>query len=417
MRPAMRSHANDDATEVSGLRDGKPQMIRVCHVQVQPLLSGVQRSMLDTLRHLDPGAFEPSVVCQSEGPLTEELRARNIPYHLVPALGREVRPLADLQAYRALKRHFQRQRYDIVHNQSAKPRVIGLLAARRAGVPVVINHVRGYSFHEHTPRIARILYQQVEAWAARRSAMTLFVNQEDRRYAVTRRLAPAAACRTIYNGADLGDLSPECREERRRALRARFGWDLDEVVVLVLGRLDNQKQPLILPHIARRLEGLQLDKPWRIAVIGDGRLRGQLEQAVERHRLWHRVQIVGWQDSPSDVLHAGDMVLLPSLWEGLPRVLIEAHAAGLPCVASDIRGNREVISQATGMLVEPQRVAGYAAALTRLIESPLLRAQLGRAARERAEKLFDSERNNAALIRLYYELLQVSLPVESRKAA
>jgi glycosyltransferase involved in cell wall biosynthesis len=393
------------------------KMIRVCHVQVQPILSGVQRSMLDTLRHLDRDVFQPSVVCQSEGPLTEELRARDIPFHLIPALGREVRPLKDLRACRALTRLFQRQQFDIVHNQSAKPRVVALLAARRAGVPIVINHIRGYSFHEHTPWLAQVVYRRIEAWAARKCDMTLFVNNEDRRDAIARNLAPSAACRTIYNGADLVAFSPKRSEIRREALRIRFGWAEDEIVILAVGRLDDQKQPLILPHVARRLEALHLDKPWRIAVVGDGRLRAPLEEAISRYDLGHRVQLMGWQSSPADILRAGDVVLLTSLWEGLPRVLIEAHAAGLPCVASNIRGNREVVSDMTGMLVEPHRVAGYATALMRLIEDRSLRVQLGRAARARAERLFDSRENNAAIIRLYCELLQIPLPQRRREAA
>jgi glycosyltransferase involved in cell wall biosynthesis len=108
---------------------------------------------------------------------------------------------------------------------------------------------------------------------------------------------------------------------------------------------------------------------------------------------------------------------LPSLWEGLPRALIEAQAAGLPSVASDIRGNREVISAETGILVEPHSVTEYAVALTRLIENPFLRAQLGRAARLRAETLFDSERNNRAIIHLYRELLEIPLAQKQREAA
>jgi glycosyltransferase involved in cell wall biosynthesis len=392
-------------------------MIRLCHVQVLPLLSGVQRSMLETLEHLGAGQFEPAVVCQSKGPLTDALAKRGIACFLVPELGREVRPWKDLRAYLALRRLFRREGFDIVHNQSAKPRVVGALAARHAGVPVVINHVRGYSFHEHTPRAARAVYERVEAWAARWCDATIFVNEEDRDHAVAAGLAPASRCHTVYNGADLASLAPEKDGARRRAARARYKWDPDEVVVSVLGRLEEQKQPLIVPKIARRLESFHIDKPWRIVLVGEGRLRPQVEAAIGRYSLGHRVQLLDWQSSPADVLSGSDVVLLPSLWEGLPRVLIEAHAAGLPCVASNIRGNREVVSDETGILVDPESVTAYATALVSLIESPLARARLGRAARRRAERLFDSRRNNAAIVRLYYEMLKLPVPQEHREAA
>lgn len=373
--------------------------------------------MLETLKHLDRSRFEPAVVCQSEGPLTDELKARAIALFVVGDLGRDARPWKDLRAYAALKRLFKKQRFDIVHNQSAKPRVVATLAARHAGVPVVVNHVRGYSFHEYMPSTKRMLFERMEAWAARRCNATFFVNNEDREYAAQRWKVPARRCHTVYNGTDLSKPAPNAVAERRQAFRDRYGWGKDEVVVAVLGRLEDQKQPLIVPQIARRLASYCLDKPWRIAIAGDGRLRPPLEDAIDRYNLSRRVQLLGWQESPPDVLYASDVLLLPSLWEGLPRVLIEAHAAGLPCVASRIRGNREVVSDETGVLVEPQSVAGYAGALTFLIENQLERARLGRMARLRAEQLFDSRRNNSAIVRLYHELLGIPIPQERREAA
>jgi glycosyltransferase involved in cell wall biosynthesis len=294
---------------------------------------------------------------------------------------------------------------------------VATLAARHARVPVVINHVRGYSFHEYMRSSKRILFERMEAWAARRCEATVFVNNEDRQYAVQSWKVPAAKCHTVYNGADLAVVSSAAVESRRQRFRAQYGWDENEVIVAVLGRLDDQKQPLIVPRIARRLASYHLDKPWRIVVAGDGRLRQQLEVEITQYDLSHRVKLIGWQESPVDVLHASDILLLPSLWEGLPRVLIEAHAAGLPCVASRIRGNREVVSKETGILVDPQSVTDYAAALTHLIENKLERARLGRLARIRAELLFDSQRNNAAMIRLYYKLLQMPIQDERRVAA
>jgi glycosyltransferase involved in cell wall biosynthesis len=229
--------------------------------------------------------------------------------------------------------------------------------------------------------------------------------------------APAGRCHTIYDGTDLARFASKENAARRKAARDRYAWGPDEVVVAVLGPLKEQNQPLIVPQIARRLESLQVDKPWRIAIAGEGELRPQLEEAIGRYGLGRRVQLMDRQAVLADVLCASDVVLSPSLCEGLPRVLVEAHAAGRPCVASNIRGNREVVSDETGILADSQSVTGYAMALMHLIESPLERARLGRAARLRAERLFDSRRNNAAIVRLYYELLQLPVPREYREAA
>ncbi len=382
-------------------------MIPICHVQVLPIMSGVQRSMLEILRHLDREIFDPHVVCHAEGPMTDELRRRDIRYHIVPELQRAIRPWHDLGAYRKLQKLFAREKFQLVHNQSAKPRAVAGLAAHSVGVPVIVNHVRGYPFHPGTPWLVRKIYRQVEAFAARRSTATLFVNHEDHRMAVNERLVPADRGYTVYNGADLAAFSPEDVHDSSQAFRQSYGIDPDEVVITVLGRLDRQKQPLILPRIAAELDARQLDRPWRIIVAGDGVLRPALEESIADHRLWHRFLLVGWQSRPSDVLHASDVLLLPSLWEGLPRVLIEAHAAGCPCVASNIRGNREAIGEDTGYLVQSDDVVGYATSLASLIADPFHRRRLGVSARRRAEVHFDTAKNSQRIVELYHQWLGI----------
>ena len=108
--------------------------------------------------------------------------------------------------------------------------------------------------------------------------------------------------------------------------------------------------------------------------------------------------------------------MLPSLFEGLPRILIEAQAAGLPTVASDVKGNREVVTSETGFLCSPSDAEDYAGKLGRLIGDRLLRNRMGRAARLRAEQHFDTVANHQRIARLYDELLGIeAVPV--RRAA
>ncbi|MBN1851624.1 MAG: glycosyltransferase family 4 protein [Pirellulales bacterium] len=372
-------------------------------------MSGVQRSMLETLRHLDRNTFEPHVVCQSTGPLTDELKRYDIPCHLIPELGRPIRPWKDIRAFYALKRLFRRQRFQLVHNQSAKPRAIASFAARQAGVPIVINHIRGYPFHSQTRPLIAAAYRRIEAQVASICDRTIFVNYEDRQLAIDMRLAPETRCLTIYNGTDLNLLSPSINGNSGKHFRHSFGLG-DDVIISFLGRLDNQKHPLSLPTIAAELDARSIEHPWKIVVAGEGPLQGALEKAIAKAGVSHRIHIVGWQSSPINLLHATDILLLPSLWEGLPRVLIEAHAAGVPCVASNISGNREVVTEETGRLVDPKDASVFADALALLIDNPFLRKKMGLAARRRAEQLFDTVENNRQIIALYCDLLDLPAP-------
>jgi glycosyltransferase involved in cell wall biosynthesis len=379
-------------------------------------MSGVQRSMLEIFRYLDRSTFEPAVVCQSTGPLTEELQRLHIPYHLVPSLGREIRPWRDARAYLALKRLFRAERFDLVHNQSAKPRVVAGLAARHAGVPVIINHVRCYPFHNGTSRWREAIYRRVEACAERWCDKTLYVNNEERANALATRLTTASRSRTIYNGVDLVRFSPANHERFRAPFRQAHGLGQQDVLILFLGRLEEPKQPLILPRIAQELER-RVRRPWQLLVCGEGGYRPRLEEAISRVNLSHRFRFLGWQASPDSALHASDIVLLPSIWEGCPRVLLEAHAAGLPTVGSNVCGIREVISDRTGSLVDSHDAAGFADALASLIDNPLERKRMGMAARKRAERFFDTRRNNLEIVNVYCSLLGAVAPCEIGLAA
>lgn len=393
-------------------------MKRICHIQVLPLLTGVQRVMLDIFQQLDRERFEIHVVCKEHGPLTEELARADIRCHLLADLDRPVHPLRDARAYRQLAKLFADHDFDLVHTHSSKPGILGRIAARRAGVPAVVHHVHGFAFHEFSPTITRWVYSNLERVAGRYCDRVIFVNNEEREMAIDRGLLPADKCLTVYNGIDLERYATHARSADRMALRRRHGLGNDEIVVLMMGRLDRQKQPLLIPHIARELERLSPRTRWRLAVAGAGDQAAELAALVERLGVVHRVQLLGWQPEPEKLFGAVDIVLQPTLWEGLPLSLLGAHGASLPSVASDIKGNREVVTSQTGFLCEPHDPASYARALKRLIDDQALRTAQGIAARHRAEQHFDASTNYRRIADLYCDLLHLPyLNAPRRRAA
>jgi glycosyltransferase involved in cell wall biosynthesis len=392
-------------------------MIRICHIQVLPLLSGVQRVMLDVFDQLDRSRYDIHVVCQHAGPLTDELARRQICYHLEPTLVRPLHPWRDLRAYLRLTRWLRDGNFDLVHTHSSKPGILGRLAASRAGVPCIVHHVHGFSFHEFSPPATRRLYARLEHWAGRHCNRVIFVNEEERQLAVRQAILPAEKCLTIYNGVDLRCSDPERRALVRGDVRRQFGWDERETVVLMMGRLDQQKQPLLTPAIAGELERLRPHDRWRIAIAGSGALEEALRQRVRQLGLEHRVQLLGWQNGPQRLYCGADIVLHPTLWEGLPLSLLDAQAAGLPAVASNVKGNREVVTAETGFLCEPQQSNSYAAALAQLIENTALQHRMGDSARQRAERYFDASINYRRIAELYDELLDMPTTKPSLRPA
>ncbi len=388
--------------------------IRICHLQVFPLLSGAQRTMLETFKQLDASRYEVHVVCKEPGPLTEELARRQIRVHFAPSLDRSLNPWRDARAYGELRRIFATHQFRIVHTHSSKPGVLGRLAARRAGVPIVIHQVHAFAFHEFSPWPKRWLYGQIERHVAPLCDCMLFVNREERDLVVQNAWLPAEKCLTVYNGADLQLIHPRHRPRYRQKHRAVWGVREEEVVLLFMGRLEYPKQPLMLAEIAQRLQRLRPERPWRLVVAGSGPDEQALVRSIQQKHLEHRVQLLGWQDDPDGVLHAADVVLLTSLAEGLPRSLLEAQAAGLPVVASTAKGNREVVTAGTGFLCPPKDADVFAECLARLIDSRELRESQGQAARRHAEQCFDTVANNRQIVAVYESLLAARADVPRR---
>lgn len=390
--------------------------IRVCHVQTTPQLAGAQRVMLDIFEQLDRNRFELHVACGANGPLTDVLSAVGIKSHVIPSLVRSIRPLRDYRAYAELRALFERERFDVVHTHSSKPGILGRLAARHAGVEGIVHHVQGFAFHEFTPAPLRLLGTLAERWAGANCDRIVFVNQEERAWAIQTARLPAHKCVTIYNGADLQRFSPAPSLERRAELRKALGIDADEVAVLFVGRLAPQKQPLIIPQVAKRLDELLPDTAWRILVAGSGPLEDALNDGIHKLGMEQRVQLLSWQDATEQWMQSADVLLQPTLWEGLPLAAIEAMGAGIPVVAADVKGNREAVSETTGSLCEPRSPEAFARALARFVASSRLRQECGAEGRLRAERDFDRVVNYARFADLYEELTATRLPA-SRVAA
>lgn len=391
-------------------------MFRVCHVQVFPILSGVQRVMLDLFDQLDRREYELHVICKEPGPLGEELRRRGIETHFVRELDRPIHPWRDWRAYRRLRRIFAEQAFDLVHTHSSKPGVLGRLAARYAGVEHVIHHVHAFAFHEFSPPWKRRLYSRLERLAGRACDRVVFVNHEDRLTAIEEGILPAEKCVTVYNGV-VTSADPSSGSWRRE-IRDKLGLASDEVAILFTGRLAPPKLPLLLPRIAASLRKMELNTKWRIVVVGSGLLQRRMLRRCRQLQVEDLVQHVGWQTDVAPWLAAADIFLFPTLAEGMPMALIEAQAAGLPAVASDARGNREVIAVGGGTLCPPGDPAAYAAALERLIADPSLRASLGGAGRDGTATYFDRNTNMGKIVALYEELRRArSSPIWRRTAA
>lgn len=318
----------------------------------------------------------------------EELGVRFVP---VPSLTRHWSPVRDARALAELVALLRRERPDIVHTHNPKSGVLGRIAARLAGVPVVVNTVHGLYADPAMPLSSRTIARIAERGAAKLSHHEFFQSKEDLRYAVSSRMVPSGRASLLGNGVDLHRFDPARVDPAAvRALRERWGFGEDEFVVGSVGRLVREKGFPELIEVAERLG--ESHPQVRFVIVGpeepDKADRLSPEE-VARGRGAGVVFHGEGTDMPA-TYSAFDCFVLASHREGMPRSAIEASAMGLPVVATDIRGCREVVAdEVSGLLVPPRAPAALAPAIARLADDPDLRQRLGEAGRERVHEHFD----------------------------
>jgi len=382
---------------------------KVCHVITRLILGGAQENTLYTVELLQAsGRFDVTLVTGPalgpEGSLLE--RAKRGPFRTIvlPQMRREIHPGRDFLAYRALKALCRRERYDVVHTHSSKAGILGRLAARKAGVPVVVHTIHGLPFHPYQPKLTYRLYVGLERMAARRSDRIISVADAMTAQAVAAGVAPAETFTTIYSGMDLDSFLDA--DSSREAVRGKLGFGPDDLVVGKIARLFHLKGHEYVFESFRRLAGRF--PTLKLMLVHDGILRGEFVRALERDGLLDRTVFTGIvpPDEIPGLIAAMDVLVHASLREGLARTLPQALAVGRPVVSFDVDGAREVVSDdKTGYLVAPKDVEGLTAALEKLLADAALRRRLGAEGRRLVEPRFRMEHMVERIAALYDELL------------
>ncbi|MTA11448.1 MAG: glycosyltransferase [Actinobacteria bacterium] len=325
------------------------------------------------------------------GPHVPNLAAMGIPHVDVPGFTRSTDPLQDLRAFVQLVRLLRRMRPDILHTHNPKPGILGRIAGRLARVPLVVNTQHGL-YAQPTDRWQRRLpVYAAERVAACFSHVELVQNPEDVDTLVHTLRIPARKVRLLGNGIDLDHFDPDRIDPAvRAARRAEWGVADDEAVVGVVGRLVREKGIVEILDAAHRLR--TGGHPARIVVVGpaDPGKADAVDAGAVRRAADDGVVFAGERTDMPECYAAMDLFLTASWREGFPRSAMEAAAMRLPTVATDIRGNRQVVDDGvTGVLVpvrDPEGLAGgVRALLARRDEWP----SIGAAARTRAHTDFD----------------------------
>jgi glycosyltransferase involved in cell wall biosynthesis len=386
--------------------------VRICNVITRMIVGGPQQvSLLAGEYYRDQPGFEYHLVSGTEtgaeGDYLREMRDHGIVWHPIPDLVRELRPAADVRALSALVRLFRRLRPDLVHARSAKARLLGPLAARTAGVPVVVQTVHGWSFNNAVDS-RKPLFVQLEKASRVLCDYSVFVSTEDLDTGSGLGiLGPDAVARNragvIRSPVDLAAFE-RLSGAARAAFRADLGVEGSTSVVSLVQRLSEPKTPLVFVEamraVVRRHPGVAI---W---IVGDGKLREPTERAVGEAGLAPRTRFLGVRKDIAALLSASDVVVHSSIREGLPRVVLETLNVGTPLVATAVGGVPEVVKDGeNGLLVPPSNAHALATAIVAALDDPSgakLRSEQGR----RAVLAFSAPRALGEQHALYERLLR-----------
>ncbi|NNL84848.1 MAG: glycosyltransferase family 4 protein [Myxococcales bacterium] len=361
----------------------------------------------DQLRILRDAGHEVHAV-SGPGPLLDGLRAEGIAVHTV-ANARRIDPGQDLRTLLAYIRLFRREEFDLVHTHNPKVNVLASIAARAARVPRVVSTLHGLYSHDGQRAAVRKLWRGFESVGARCADLVLCQSAEDVRTARWSRIVPDENLRRLGNGVDLARFDPRrFGREDRLALRRRFGIAENERVIGFVGRLVREKGIEDLLEAARELPRT------RLLLVGPdergAKADGLDPTAFSAHA---SARWLGLRRDLPPIYATFDTFVLPSHREGFPRSLVESAAMGIPAVATDIRGCREVIAPGeTGCLVPPHSPTELMCALRAMLRDPIRRASWGRAARRRAEAHFDER---AVFERVHRAYAEMPLPSAARR--
>lgn len=344
----------------------------------------------------------------TEGKYFRSLRDKG--FSMFPVtIKRSVNPFSDLAALWKMYRYFKCERFDIVHTHTPKAGLLGQLAAKLAGVPIIVNTVHGFYFHENMNPLVRRFYIAMEWIAAKCSTIIFSQNPEDIETAVRLGICKRGKIRLLGNGVDLSKFEPSRFDgDFKRRKRTEIGVPEGAIIVGIVGRLVREKGHFEL-YEAMRDVMTENEKVWLIIVAykepekADRISTETFKQfGIEKRTIW----VDGHNDIP-ELLCCFDIFTLPSWREGFPRSAIEAAAMALPIVATDIRGCRQVVDDGvTGLLVPLGDSGTLASAIKKLVADGELRRKMGQAGYEKAQREFDERRVCDIVLNTYKELLK-----------
>jgi glycosyltransferase involved in cell wall biosynthesis len=389
--------------------------VKIAHVTTVDI--SLRLLLLNQLQSLREAGYEV-VGISAPGPDVAHLESAGIRHIAVP-MTRNLTPLSDVLSFWRLYHVMRREGFTIVHTHTPKAGLLGQLAARMAGVPIIVNTLHGFYFHDHMPAAWRRFYITTEKIAAYCSDVLLSQNSEDIQTAIREGICARQKITFLGNGIDVQRFNRVAlKPEDLRRKRQELGLSSDAPVVGFVGRLVAEKGIVELLHAARIILTRKPEVRFLFVGPADSEKKDALTPETARHfGVAHACIFTGKRADMPELYATMDVFALPSHREGFPRAPMEASAMEVPCVLTNIRGCREAVeNNRNGLLTPLGDVQALADAILDLLDDPEKARRMGEQGRAIAAERFDEqlvfEKVKAEYARLLSQKQRQVIPAE-----
>ncbi|RZB30129.1 MAG: hypothetical protein SRB1_02409 [Desulfobacteraceae bacterium Eth-SRB1] len=364
---------------------------------------GLGREMYDVI--LVRGLSVESNMAEDEARAVDEIvreaKREGISIITIPSLIRRIHPFYDLKTFFALIKILRRERPDIVHTHTSKAGILGRWAAFFARVPVIVHTPHGHVFWGYSGRCKTSFYIVLERLTACITDKIIALTEQEKKDHLHFRIASEDKFSVVHSGVDLDRFSNTSVDSA--AMKRRLGIPDGNLVVGTTGRLTHVKGHRYLIEAAEKIVSSRPDTTF--VLLGDGELSGELKSMTSMLGIEENVKFLGWRPDVAEVMSIFDIFVLPSLNEGMGRVLVEAMALGKPIVASNVGGIRDlVVDGKNGFLVPAGDVETMVVKINNLLESMEKREKMGECGKDRAVN-YSSGLMVKKIDQLYHEML------------
>ncbi|EAB9864391.1 glycosyltransferase family 4 protein [Salmonella enterica] len=340
-------------------------MIKILHIHLSSEISGAQRVSLDEMKTLSK-QFQQSMVCSKAGNFTAQANEVGVQTFVIRTLVRKISFYKDLKSFIELYRLIKKEKYDIIHTHSSKTGFLGRLAAKLAGTKKIVHTVHGFAFPSTKNKIFKAIYFLMEYIASLCTSVIIVMNKNDEIIARKYFCVNAKTKLILLNNAiDISRFDKLVTNGSSMNSKKRTK---NKFKLVMVGRLCEQKNPLLVLEAIKKL-----NNDFSIDFIGDGPLKEEVQNKIIEYGIAERVKLLGWCVSVEDILYKYDLFVLPSKWEGMPLAILEAMAAKIPVLCSDIDANRYLLGKTSGFLFKSEDSDDFANKIKFLYENDEIR--------------------------------------------